>query len=353
MSVILPDVLRKQQRLARRMQAGRAFIAATARTAELLLQLLEWLSAGFCGGVVWGPARTGKTFAVLWSLRQLQDVVGKVPWVHVPSRDDRLDSDRKFFGYLLSCCNSKYAKVGDISEMRDRLTKLICARAASSDINALILFIDEAQWLKETHLRWLMQVSNEVAKEGRLLFVLLVGTPAILDLQHKLSFSATDSYEHITTRFLLEQYEMKGLCSEQELRSCLEEFDKTKWPEGEEMPFPSHFISQAVAAGFTLASQAPIAWREFHRMASEAGLAETEVPMHYVTSTVLKLLQEMGHNDRASASCDESLVIKSVRSSGFSSSARIRLLSILREAKRKDLRKKDEIAAIEFAKSLQ
>lgn len=313
-SVSDPDVLRRRQILTRVM-AGRAFIIKTSPATGYLRELTSWLTTGSHGAITYGRPRLGKTTATRWVLRRLGNVVGYVPSIEIPIREQRIASEREFFQHVLHCARHALYDVGSAGDRRDRLAEWLVTRARRSPVNAAILFLDEAHLLSELHYRWLLNVDNELDMQGCRLFCLLVG-------QSKLVTKKVDligkGMEQIVGRFMIRELEFPAIRTFEQLDNAFGEFDRTIYPPASGVTFPYNFIPQAVAAGFHLESLTPAVWSAFEREWSSAGFdGDPDIPMHYLTATLTSMLDLLTKSDKPLLTVSDDVAKTCVSKSGY------------------------------------
>lgn len=300
--------------------AGRAFMIKTSPATIYLLKMKTWLITGSHGAMIYGRVRLGKTMATRWVLRAIRELIGYVPFIEVPIREQRVASEREFFQHILHCAKHRFYDVGSAGDRRDRLAEWLVIRARRSPVNAFILFIDEAQYLTEHHYRWLLNIDNELDMRGCRLFCLLVGQPNLSEKKIQL---IDKGLEQIVGRFMVREYEFPGICTEDQLTDCFTEFNNTEYPAGTGAKFPSSFIPQAVGGGFMLQDLVPATWSEFQKLWSAAQIAEGfEIPMHYLTAALTEMLDNLSKVDTEKLRVPESIIKKCVAASGYSESLR-------------------------------
>lgn len=318
-SVSGPDILRRR-RILTRVMAGRAFMIKTSPAATYLRELTSWLTTGSHGALIHGRPRLGKTMATRWVLRSLRSVVGYVPSIEIPIREQRIASEREFFQHVLHCARHHLYDVGSAGDRRDRLAEWLVIRARRSPVNAAVLFIDEAHLLSETHYRWLLNIDNELDMHGCRLFCLLVGQSQLVDKKVEL---IDKGMEQIVGRFMVRELEFPAIQTFQQLENAFGEFDQTEYPPASGMTFPCNFIPQAVATGFHLESLAPAAWSAFEREWSSAGFTgRPDIPMHYLTATLTSMLDRLTKSDKPLLIVPDSIAKTCVSESGYRESLR-------------------------------
>ena len=258
--------------------------------------------------------------ATRWVLRTVRELIGYVPSIEIPIREQRVASEREFFQHILHCAKHRFYDVGSAGDRRDRLAEWLVIRARRSLVNAVILFLDEAQFLTEHHYRWLLNIDNELDMRGCRLFCLLVGQPELCGKKIQL---IEKGMEQIVGRFMVREYEFPGIRSLDQLTDSFSEFNNTEYPAGSGEKFPSNFIPQAVGAGFVLQDLAPATWSAFETLWSAAGIDEAfEIPMHYLTAALTEILDSLTKFDTSNLQVPEVMIRKCVAASGYSESLR-------------------------------
>ena len=318
-----PSIKYDDQRLRKmltRVMAGRAFMIKTSPAATYLLKMKSWLTTGSHGAMIHGRPRLGKTMATRWVLRTLRELIGYVPFIEVPIREQRVASEREFFQHILHCVRHRYYDVGTAGDKRDRLAEWLIIRARRSLVNVVVLFFDEAQYLTDHHYRWLLNIDNELDMHGCRLFCLLVGQPELCGKKIQL---IEKGMEQIVGRFMVREYEFPGIRSLDQLTDSFGEFNNTEYPPGSGEKFPSNFIPLAVGGGFVLQDLAPATWSAFETLWSAAGIDEPfEIPMHYLTAALMEMLDSLRMVDRSKLQVPEEIIRKCVAASGYSDSLR-------------------------------
>lgn len=305
-----------------KVMAGRAFMIKTSPAAAYLIKLKSWLTTGSHGAIIYGRPRLGKTMATRWVLQSIRELIGYVPSIEVPIRQQRMVTEREFFQHLLHCANHKYYDVGTAGDRRDRLAEWLAIRAHRSPVNAVVMFFDEAQYLTDNQLNWLVNIDNELDMHGCRLFCLLVGQPELKEKKDKL---ISKSKEQIVGRFMVREYEFPAIRSQIQLNDSFSEFNSTEYPPHTGTTFPANFIPQAVRGGFTLKDLAPATWASFEGLWLAAGIrGDVEIPMHYLTAALMEILDRLTKFDAPKLEVSEEVIKKCVAASGYSDSLLIR-----------------------------
>ncbi|MDI1309327.1 MAG: ATP-binding protein [Methylotenera sp.] len=316
------DIIYKERtNLSTRLLAGRAFLIKTPQAALYLKLMSSWLTTGSQGAIIYGRPRLGKTSATRWTLHMLPEIIGRFPVVEIPVRGQFVASEKAFFQHLLTCIKHRHAMIGTAGDKRDRFSQWLINRAIRSPINGAVLFLDEAQLLQNQHYDWLVNISNELDKNGCRLFCLLVGQTELIEKKNEL---INEGREQIVGRFMVREHEFVGLVSEKDIISILNEFDHTIYPSGSDKLFAESFIPLGIHSGFKLASLGPGMWQTFEKLWLEQGLfGQINIPMHYFTSALISTLNIMVSKDKCNLSISHDVLVNAVSASGFKESLRI------------------------------
>lgn len=303
-----------------RVLAGRAFLIKTPACEVLFAKLLEWITSGQLGGMVYGRPRLGKTSAVRYVLKMLQLFLKEpLPWFEVPARQEAVKTDGAFFEYLLKCVGHQHC-TGTAGQKRTRLKEFLFERAKSSSWDAVILFFDEAQYIAETRYMWLQNLSNELEKEGVRLFVLLVGQHQLL---HRRTVILEQGLEEIVGRFMAQDMPFPALTSVDSVRSCLTGYDNAKFPDEDGQPFGAYYVPQAYANGWRLSSLSEDMWDAFAKVWRNSNrVAGPEVGMFYLNSAICALLNRLVNSDGSAMNLPSDAVQLAVHQSGYAGALR-------------------------------
>lgn len=305
----------ERRKLAARVMMGKAFAVKTPPIEQYMKRITTWLTTGSQGALVYGRPRLGKTSASRWVLSSLSDVVGRVPWIEVPIRDQPIVREREFFQHILRCARHKHYMKGSAGDKRDRLSEWLASRAIRSPVNMAVLFIDEAHLLNEFHYQWLTNIGNELDGRGCRLFSLLVGQPELMDKKRDF---IDRGKEQFVGRFMIRTMEFRGLNSFNEVSECLAHFDGTSYPAKSGVLFAAHFVPLAVHNGFRLKQLAPGIWSAFERAWINSGLEGTPViAMHYFTAALMAILMSSAKIDSIALSVPEKTINRAVFDSGY------------------------------------
>ena len=166
----------------------------------------------------------------------------------------------------------------------------------------MVLFIDEAQNLREIEYEWLRDVHDELENNGIRLFTFLFGQHQLL--AQKSAFQAQDK-EQIVARFMIEEIAFRGIASEAECAAVMGAYDKGEFPAASGWNYTRFFIPLAYATGLRIAESAPRLWRAFEDAHVKAQLdGSPEIPMKYFTAAIEAALLTCAERDVATLKLD-------------------------------------------------
>lgn len=315
---------------------GNAFQIKTAQTEACCAQIVTWLQVGIMGGFILGPTRHGKTSAVRWALKALKSMLNiPLSVFEIPVRSQKDARERDFFEYLLRAVGHRNWKSGTAGNKRDRLNDFLTARARSSPIKTVVLYFDEAQFLKDHHWEWLLNLSNESVERNIKIFFLFSGPPELAEARERY---VSAGLTQLVGRFMSVVFELNGLTSQGQLRDCLQRFSDVVYPKAQGLGLASHFVDPAKYPGFSLASYAPSMWNLFHQTRAKEAYPQEDapstfvLPMHYVTAAILHFLTGLATNQDPKVSVED-LLSSAVAACGFSDFTRSTNLDPKRQAR--------------------
>lgn len=271
------------------------FLCKTPVAEEFLVQLEEWVTAGFAGALVYAWFRLGKTCGVLWALKQLSEFLGfHVGFMRVSARDGLPSERLLFFRHLLKCTNNRHAAtVRGETNVRDALEDFLVVEALKSPIRTFIMFIDEAQVLNKEQCLWLRELDNDVSERGCRLFLLPEGDMGLPALR---KYLIDEGKEQCVARSMSGEYMYRGLRTEEELTEMLNSLTELEVVPNTGYNIKTLFRSVG-GIELDVPSLGKTMWAEFSRQWKDAGLGDLELGMHYAclaTSLTCTKTQKLG-----------------------------------------------------------
>lgn len=316
--------------------SGRGFQIRTGPAQALYEVVLRWILCGMLGGMVYGQSRLGKTSAIRWVCKHLSEMFGFIRFIEVPIRTQKFYSETGFFEYLLQCCGLKETASGHrTTQRRNTLHQYILAQAERSPLRMVIIVFDEAQDIAHLNLKWIQNIANELDAHGVRLFVLLVGQPELNELKMR---SISVGAEHFVGRYMVCSHPFEGIKSELHLAEVFAAYDATVFPpKGSRNPgalrVKDHFLSHEMAQRIDLQELASSFWPAFENIWKiQRPSAQMEIPMHYVTSSLMFCLEGISKLPVCATEIPPTLIQRSADLSGFRESVQMGAMRFARDA---------------------
>jgi AAA domain len=269
----------------------RTYRVPTPSIASFRALIDECLFLYHTGALIYGHSRIGKTYAIDFLKADISRRYPGINILRIRSHRTQTPSETTFFGALLHSAQHAVTKTA----LRGRLVHKLRQVADKNKETRIILFVDEAQNLREIEYEWLRDLHDDLESNALRLFAFLVGQRQLL--AQKSAFEAQDR-EHIVTRFMLDELEFRGISSNSECKSVLAAFDKSVCPPKTDWNYTRFCVPKAHEAGLRLEDSADALWQEFESAHLEAGIeAALEVPMKYFTAAIEGALLVSFQND--------------------------------------------------------
>lgn len=295
---------------------GTAFQLKTEPIEYLFAHVRTWLQSGAIGVMVVAESRVGKSCAMRWVLKALNEYYGvDIPHIEIPFRFRKKASEPGFFQHCLIEGRHSKPNRGVAKDLRDRFTDFLKTQGASIEANMVILWIDEAQFILEEEWKWLLNIYNETTKVGTKVFFVFSGTHELLSI--KQNFINTSRRE-IVARFMLHVCEFEALTNSAQLKQALTGFENL---ELHGKSFVDYFIPQSTSfKDFKLSLYSAALWDEFAaiwKKSSKRSAISLRLPMHYPTAAVLSFLSALGDAGEVPSDSGHELLRISALTSGF------------------------------------
>lgn len=268
------------------------YVLATAAMDQFCRTIVRWIKQRCSGGIIYGAPRRGKTRAIRYLVRALPDLlkVG-LPVISFSCREYKSASESTFFQDLLRAAGHLLAEKGNAAAKRERLIEFLFEKAQLAEQDRIVLIVDEAQKLHESHYKWLIDLHNELDVLDISLVVLLVGQE---ELAHQYSAFKITKKTQILGRFMVNQFCFHGILSARDTGTCLQGYDEeSEHPADSGWSFTRYYFPAAFEDGFRLRSYQDLVWQAFKETKEECGLpGKLEVPMYYFCRTVEYILVE-------------------------------------------------------------
>lgn len=288
-------------------------------TREILLlqkEIYKWLDNGVLGAIIYGRPRIGKTRATQYISNSLKSKYGNKLPVFTLNAYEHVPAINQFYTDMLIAVGHPFATNGNSSVKKQRLINTLLTLALETKYKRIILFIDEAFYFREKDYSWLMNIYNELNSKDVKLTVFMVGT-AELKMSKIAMIHAKQ--QQIVGRFMVHEYEFKGISSITDIQVCLSSYDKRlDVDEFTEESLTEFYFPEAYAEGKRLVLSAGIIMEEFTKVMSKNGIdVNADIPMQYFINLINYCLKTFGKYGRGIYFPDETNWLESIIESGY------------------------------------
>ena len=290
------------------------FTIPTVAILDLAAAVDTWIIDGDCGAIVYGRPRVGKTRAIHYISKELKKKYGKDLPVYVLNMTDHKPSAKYFYSEFLKAVGHSEAHKGTASMMKERLVNALVLGSRETKYRRVVLFIDEAFLLTEKDFIWLMDIHNNLDMCNVHLTVLMFGTDELKSIK---SAYCQSKRLQIVDRFMVEEYEYKGVASVKGALACLHNMD-VGLPGYPGSPILAQsFFPGAYADKKRFASCANTLWDVFLELGRESGSPSIDIPMKYFMKAIVYCLKTYGIYGKGIYFPDKAAWADSVSNSGL------------------------------------
>jgi hypothetical protein len=252
-----------------------------------------WTEWKVRGGIIFGRARAGKSNAIDYFRANVREIYGHfIATFVVGCERQRTPRERDFLTRFLTQIGHDVPSAGSNSDKVARIVEFLHGEALRCNDNRVILFLDDAQWLHDTHLDILMVIYNDLERRGTRLFVVLVGQKELLARREALRIAQKFQ---LVGRFMVGEHEFRGIQNADEIKYILTRYDEfSEYPEGSNVSFTHHYVSAAFESGWRLAGLTNKIWGAFKRARERGHIkGKINIPMQPFTAVVDGVLKDL------------------------------------------------------------
>ena len=262
----------------------------------------ECLFLYISGALIHGRPRMGKSYAIEFVRRDLEQRFPKLSIYKMRCTRSQAPSENSFFATLLNVAKHPAQSSASKAALRGRLVHKLRQVADQRGDDRVVLFIDEAQNLREIEYEWLRDVHDELENHELRLFTFLVGQTQLL--AQKSVLQAQDK-DQIVARFMVEELAFKGIASGGECSAVMAAYDHGEYPAQSGWNYTRFYVPQAYSAGLRLGESGARLWEAFSDAHITARLeGPVEIPMKYFTSAIEAALLLSAERDAATLQFD-------------------------------------------------
>lgn len=233
--------------------------------------VFDWVISRKSGLFACGLHRQGKTTALNMVLEYLRQELPFIAFLRCDGERDIHQTKKSFCRYLLSEFGYAVEHIKRDARPETILANLLMTACAKVGGRQCVLFIDEAQLFSVAQYRYLLEIWNEMHRNGFMFGTVLIGQP---DLRSLKALTSEADHGAVVSRFFVKEYEFGGVKSEAMLASLLAHFDSDLiYPEGSAWPYSRFFLCQAFDRGWRLKDEAPLLWEALRRISRDKASA--------------------------------------------------------------------------------
>lgn len=225
--------------------------------------LHRWLWNGVTGGFITGDSRIGKTEAIKYQQNEIY-TRGKqlVPtyYVSIPKRD--VKKIASVFKQLCLAYNLRVKSRDTADDLSHRFIHYIADKSVEKKCDHAVLFVDEVQRLNPAQLNAFAEIYDRLEKLGIMLMVVFIGNDS--ECNELIELVDSKHYAHIYGRFFTQRTSYYGLTNEKEVKYCLQQYDKLRFPR-KGPSYTGYFLPHEVNKGWKYASLSKNIWRVFRQ----------------------------------------------------------------------------------------
>lgn len=290
------------------------FTIPTVAILDLSKAVNTWILDGDCGAIIYGRPRIGKTRAILYISKELKKQYGKDLPVYVLNMTDHKVSEKYFYSEMLKTIGHGEAHKGTASMMKERLINSLISDSRETQYRRIVLFIDEAFLLTEKDFIWLMDIYNNLNMCNVHLTVLMFGTHELKGIKN--AYCRTKKTQ-IVDRFMVEEYEYKGITSSIDALACLHNMDIPLLNSPDKMILTEIFFPDGFNDKKRLASCANVLWDSFADLIQSNNIPDTDIPMKYFMKAIIYCFKTYGSFGKGIYFPDKKAWQDSVMNSGY------------------------------------
>ncbi len=267
------------------------------------------------GALTYGPSRIGKTRAIEYLRLLLAQTHPKITTYHAQAEHKPRHAEGPFFANLLEAVGYPDPDSGTNPAKRMRLINKIKEACSRNGGGTVVLFCDEAQRYDENEYEWLRDVHDHLDRLQIRLFTFLVGQQELLAVKTALQRAKKTQ---IVARLMVEELAFFGIRNVRDVSTCLDGYDRTRFPRASDWSFTRFYVPQAVQSGYRLADDAAHLWAAFEHLHHKHGLpAPLEIPMESFTRAVEMVLKDSELRDAPGYRPDAAMWNLAARNCGY------------------------------------
>jgi len=222
-------------------------------------QAIKFRIPGVCA---YGMPGAGKTSCAECLSVMIRREFPSIPVLSTIALSHEDPTERSLWRDILS--SEKKSRGKTAQDLFDELVTYIAASAYAQGSRVFILIVDEAQYWRAVHWRFLKNLTNVLKSKryGVRVITVSLGQPALTECIQELNMEP-DEGNDLKSRFFPRVHRMEGFGSSEEVAFVLAQYDSssfTEFPLGSGVCYSEFFAPQAFAAGWRLKLEADAMW---------------------------------------------------------------------------------------------
>jgi type II secretory pathway predicted ATPase ExeA len=249
------------------------------------------------GLYVTGEFRVGKTSTIENSIVRLRD---DLPWLAVLYHSAKRQLGQSKKSLCEDMLRSFRYPSSTYQNAADLLARFMMTETVQAGSKTCLLFIDEAQMFTVMHMRYLLEIWNELRQEGFILVTVLVGQDGLISLKQ---LTSEQDHGAVVARFFVKRYSLGGLHSLKDMKEYLAKYDTALvFPYASPWPYSRFFCRKAFDAGWRLENEAELLWSALmmRSKAEEKMLKYAGFRLAFVNDSIHAFLVDSMQSDKIS-----------------------------------------------------
>lgn len=262
------------------------YIIVTPQIKSLTQSILFIITNKITGAVVYGIARGGKTTAKRCLIKAIRKLFKGASLIFsVSCSGGKLANENRFLADILG-------GLGLAIKNRERIISHITSLAQESKENKVILFLDDAQNMKDLDYVQLMDIYNRLDDLGITLSTILIGSNELKDTMDKF---IKEGKFHIVGRFMVHDFNFCGIQTVEQFTTILKFYDEKCYPADSNCSFTQYFFPEAYDKGYRVFQDAKLIMQLICDETDEVIDSPTmNIPMLPVTLTINDCFKKVG-----------------------------------------------------------
>lgn len=274
------------------------YVLPTLEIHRLMDKIVQIITDGAPGMIVYGRPRLGKTKATTFAVNYLPEVLEyKLPVFVADSKSYKVPSAEKFFRDMLTDFNFGFPTKKDEIVLRNQIVSIMHEKAEQCAHRRVALIMDEAHKMTEWQYDCLIDIYNQLLRRNVRMTTISIGQEQLVERR---TFFLANSKAHIIGRFMPSEYRFRGVTNQEEMEFVLQSYDESEFPVNSGWHYTRYYFPEAYDAGKRVADFSKSLFNLFLEIRQEYGLSSklVELPMEYLAFTVENVLKINGSNGK-------------------------------------------------------